>query len=237
MSTNGPLPSRPRTPAGSVLAAPLADQVFEILRGWIMTGELPPDHRLRVRDLAEMVGTSVMPVRDAIRRLVESGLVVHEPYKGARVRALDTHELENAYDARILLEGECARLGTLARDAGVADRMHEHWIALDEAARSGEILVALQKDEDLLDELYAASGNDVLIDIVHGLWDQCRPYKVLWADGTGDPGDVSHWHHKAELVDAVRNNDASRAEEIVRESYRSARDSLRTRLPAGEPSE
>ena len=78
----------PNSPV-AVIAAPLAHQVFDTLRGWIVNGQLQPGYRLRVRDVAAMVGTSVMPVREAIGRLVETGLAIHEPYKGARVRALD----------------------------------------------------------------------------------------------------------------------------------------------------
>src|SRR5699024_7025291 len=82
--------------------SPLSDRVFEQLREQVVTGLLEPGSRLRVRDLAEQVGTSAMPVREAVRRLVESGLAEHEPYKGARVRRLDLAELESAYEVRIL---------------------------------------------------------------------------------------------------------------------------------------
>jgi hypothetical protein len=56
-------------------------------------GELPGGTQLKVRDLAEQVGTSVMPVREAIRRLEESGLAAREPHKGAVVKSLTMPEL------------------------------------------------------------------------------------------------------------------------------------------------
>lgn len=217
-------------------SAPLADQVFALLHTWIVTGKIPPGARLRVRDIAAMAGTSVMPVRDAIRRVIESGLAVHEPYKGARVRVLEIGELENAYDARILIESACARLGAERADAALADRMQAHWSMLQEAARSGDVVESLSWDEKLLDELYSAACNDVMVEIIHGLWDLCRPYRVIWASGSGAPEDVSHWRYKPELIDAVRANDGDLAEEILRESYVSARDSLRDRIE-GVPAE
>lgn len=216
--------------AGAVFAAPLAEQVFDTMREWIINGDLPPGYRLRVRDIAESVGTSVMPVRDAIRRLVESGLVVHEPYKGARVRELDVAELEHTYDVRTLLEGECARLGALAAPPAVADAMEEHWAELERAAHAGNISEALRQDEEMLGALYTASGNDVLVDLIRGLWDKCRPYKIVWASQDKNH-DARIWHYKPDLIAAVRSNDGPAAERIIRESYRDAKTSIHASLP------
>lgn len=224
-------------PAGSlsVVAAPLAEQVFVTLRGWIVNGQLPPGYRLRIRDLAEAVGTSVMPVREAVRRLVESGLAVHEPYKGARVRGLEVSELEDAYAARVLVEGECARLGTNAAVPDLADRMHEHWVALEAAARAGDVTEALRRDELLLGTLYAAANSDVLLEIIRGLWDKCRPYKIVWASGATGAGDLSLWHYKPDLIAAVRATDGAAAERIMRASYKEAKDTIRATLARNQP--
>lgn len=222
--------STPDAQDSNVTVAPLTEQVFDTLRGWIVTGQLEPGYRLRVRDVAELVGTSVMPVREAIRQLVHAGLAVHEPYKGAKVRGLDVGELEHAYDVRILLEGEGARLGANAGGAAVADRMQDHWNALAQAALEGKVNDALLHDEHMLDELYQAADNDVLLDIVHGLWDRCRPYKVLWATDAAKRNDASVWRYKPELIKAVRDGDGDTAQEVIRHSYLIARNSLRTML-------
>lgn len=204
--------------------------MFALLREWIVNGQLQPGYRLRIRDLAERVGTSVMPVREAVRRLVESGLAVHEPYKGATVRGLDVSELEHAYDVRILLESECARLGTRAATPALADRMHEHWLELESAARADDITEALHQDELLLGALYTAAGNNILVDIIRGLWDKCRPYKIVWASGASGQGDIGLWHYKPELIEAVRNKDDGAAEDIVRTSYQQAKTAIRETL-------
>lgn len=215
---------------GAVVAAPLAEQVFDTLRGWIVNGQLPAGHRLGVRELSEMVGTSAMPVREAVRGLVEAGLAVHEPYKGARVRGLDVGELEHAYDVRILLEGESARLGAVAAGPEVVERMREHWVALEEAARAGDVTEALQRDELLLDALYTATGNDILCDIIHGLWDRCRPYKMLWVSDAAQRGDVHIWQYKPALIAAVEAGDGVEAEQVLKRSYTAAKSSLRALL-------
>ncbi|MEQ7739097.1 GntR family transcriptional regulator, partial [Escherichia coli] len=89
----------------------LTDQVYAMIHAAILSGDLPAGSRLKVRDLAEQVGTSVMPVREAIRRLEETGLAEREPHKGAVVKSLTLAELVHAYDVRRLLETEAAKLG------------------------------------------------------------------------------------------------------------------------------
>src|SRR5688572_29060773 len=100
-----------------------------------MSGELPAGARLRVRDLALQVGTSVMPVREAIRRLEEAGLAERVPHKGAVVRRLTLTELENIYDVRILLEAEAAGLGGAVVTPESCARM---WQLCDDMTRAVE---------------------------------------------------------------------------------------------------
>src|ERR671925_88174 len=91
----------------------MTDQVFTAIQDAIMSGEMPAGYRLRIRDIAAQVGTSVMPVREAIRRLEEAGLAERVPHKGAVVKGLTLEELVHVYDVRRLLEVEAARLGAM----------------------------------------------------------------------------------------------------------------------------
>lgn len=217
---------RPSTATRIVQAAPLSEQVYATLHGWIVNGDLPPGHRLRVRDIAERVGTSVMPVRLAVRRLVEVGLAEHEPYKGATVRGLDLDEIRQAYDVRIVLEAEAARLGAIAATPAVVARMDDHWARLDEAARRGDVIEALAHDEDMLDCLYDTTGNAVMSELIRGLWHRCRPYKIVWARSALAPGEPHIWHYKPALVAAARERDGAAAEAVIRDSYGDARATL-----------
>lgn len=210
------------------ITASLADRAFDLLREWIINGQLHPGYPLRVREVATMIGTSVMPAREAISRLVDSGLAVHEPYKSARVRGLSIEELEEAYAARILIEGECARLGSLAASPELISRMESKWASLQEATKAGNVRAALSYDEQLLDELYLASGNDVLRGIIRTLWDRCMPYKVLWLTGAGL--NISIWQYKVDLIEAARARDGDGAQDAIRVSYQKALDSIRTML-------
>ncbi|GGE13336.1 transcriptional regulator, GntR family [Gemmobacter megaterium] len=80
----------------------------------IRSGALAPGARLRETDLAERLGISRTPVREAIRQLEADGLVVHLPRQGATIRSLDHAEVVELYEMRIVLEGTAARLAARA---------------------------------------------------------------------------------------------------------------------------
>ncbi len=76
----------------------------------ILSGVLGPGARLRQEELAEVFGTSRIPVREALRALEYEGLVSSEPHRGFTVTALDADDVEEVYALRILLESEAVRL-------------------------------------------------------------------------------------------------------------------------------
>ena len=192
----------------------------------------PPASRLRVRDLAEQVGTSVMPVREAIRRLEEAGLAERVPHKGAVVKGLTSTELVHVYDVRILLETRCRPPGwSAARGRGQRGDV----AVVREMARAvddGRIVDALNHDEALLTVLYTAGGNPVLLDMIRGLWQRCRPYKILGARRALEASDATLWSFQPRIVEAARNHDGDAAAEITRESLLSAQDRIRATLDA-----
>ena len=128
----------------------LTDRVFDTIHTAIMSGELPAGTQLKVRDLAEQVGTSVMPVREAIRRLEESGLAAREPHKGAVVKSLTMDELVQTYEVRILLEVDAARRGGSAVTDDDCRAMSALCDQLVQAFDEGRIVEALDLDEEML---------------------------------------------------------------------------------------
>jgi DNA-binding GntR family transcriptional regulator len=210
----------------------LTDKVFSAIHEAIMSGELPAGARLRVRDLALQVGTSVMPVREAIRRLEEAGLAERVPHKGAVIRRLTLAELEHVYDVRILLETEAAELGGAVVTTESCARM---WQLCDDMARAvedGRTVDALNHDEALLAILYSAGGNPVLLELIRGLWQRCRPYKILGAQRALDSSDGTLWSFQPQIVRAARNQDHRAAATITRDSLLSAKARIKETLDA-----
>ncbi len=210
----------------------VADQVYDALSNKIFSGELAAGSRLRVRDLAEEVGTSVMPVRDALRQLVENGLAVTTPYRGARVREFTTSELIQIYDVRSILEVEATRQGAPRITTEQLSRMRESCERMRQAVANRDVTRALDEDEALLRHLYAAGGNRVLVSTIESLWRQCRAYKVIGARVAIERRDESLWSAQPLLIRALEDGEADRAVAINRESVAAAQRRLETVINA-----
>lgn len=207
-----------------------ADRVYDTIHQAIMSGDLPAGSRLRVRDLAAEVGTSVMPVREAIRRLEEAGLAEREPHRGAVVRALTREELVHIYDVRRHLESLAARLGAEQISAEDCDRMDALYADMRRALAERRPIDYLDRDEELLAVLYEASGNPVLVNLIRTLWQRCRPYKVVGAQAVVDADDDTLWRFQRELIDAARNGDGVAAEAVSSASLLDATRRIRREL-------
>ncbi len=84
--------------------ATLADAATAELRERILSGELESGAPLRLEELARSLGTSISPVREAVRKLESLGLAVHVAHRGSRVKELDVDDLRDTYEARLALE-------------------------------------------------------------------------------------------------------------------------------------
>ena len=211
----------------------LTDQVFQAIRSSIMNGEMPAGYRLRIRDIAAQVGTSVMPVREAIRRLEEAGLAERVPHKGAVVKGLTLTELAHVYNVRRLMEVEAARLGAQSIGPAEVEAMQQQYDLMRSAIEARQAIAVLDHDEAFLAVLYRASGNPVLVDTIRALWEQCRSYKIVGARATLQSDDRSPlWSFQERLLQAARNRDAAEAARVNNESLLNATDRIRDQLAA-----
>ena len=213
----------------------LNDQVFAALRDAITTGALPAGARLRLRDLAAEYGTSPIPVREAIGRLEQVGLVERVPHKGAVVVDLTDSELVQIYQTRLVLEVAATRLGSQAADDRTVARMRVEHGKMMTAVRRHDLLGALDRDEALLSLLYAAGGNAVMLELIGNLWRRCRPYKLL---GLGQQHDASVvadvWSHQGRLIEAVAAHDTGAAVAITQTSLNEAASRIQDQLSRSE---
>ncbi|WP_424931848.1 GntR family transcriptional regulator [Amaricoccus macauensis] len=99
---------------GQTSAAPQGNVAYQRLLEEVRAGRLNPGDRLRETELAERLGVSRTPIREAIRQLEADGIVTHVPRQGATVRSLDYAEVMELYEMRAVLEGTAARLAARA---------------------------------------------------------------------------------------------------------------------------
>ncbi len=209
---------------------PIGDQVYQVIEDAILSGRLAAGTRLRVRQLADMVGTSVMPVRDAIARLEEIGLAARAPHKGSVVREFSVCELIDIYSVRILLEVEATRQGASRVTAEDLAAMDRSFTELNAALTDGRVVDAMIADTRMLRRLYAASGNAVLAAHIETLWKQCHVYRVIGAEVAYAQNDMSMWKASGLILEAARRHDGEAAAQTNRERLHRAQRRLEVRL-------
>lgn len=107
-------------------AASAADIVYEALRKAIIEGDLAEGENLRQDHIAQMFNTSRIPVREALSRLEQHGLITTERYKGAVVAGLSIEEIEEIFEFRALIEAEVIRLAIPNLDRRTLDLARQH---------------------------------------------------------------------------------------------------------------
>lgn len=210
----------------------VGDQVFGAIHEAIMSGDLPAGQRLQIRQVAEQLGSSVMPVREAIKRLEEIGLVESQPYRGAVVRSFTTDEVLNLYEVRRLLEVEAATLGAAHATEEDVVRLREIRQQMEQSLNAQRDVDYLNKDEEFLTVIYAASGNPFLLESIDRLWRRCRSYKIFGARQEMKAGQPSELlRHQDDLIAAVEARDSAKAAQITKASLDDATARIRLALP------
>ncbi|MCC6793267.1 MAG: GntR family transcriptional regulator [Thermomicrobiales bacterium] len=204
----------PRT----VLAAP----VYEALKEWIMDQGLAPGSRLNIDSLAERLGTSPTPVREALTRLAAERLVQFVPFKGYSVMPLlDQRQLADLMHVRSLLEVDAARLAAsriILADLRVMEREQDAMAAEHPEPVFDAYRAYNQHDLVFHETMIAATGNTVLLETYRTL-----QVHTLLARLYHDRGEVDYQEsvkeHRA-IIEALRNRDAEAAGEAVRRHIR-----------------
>ena len=144
---------------------PLRDVVFEHLREAIIKGKLKPGERLMEMQLAEELGVSRTPVREAIRKLELEGLVIMIPRRGAYVADLSIKDVAETFEIRLALEALAASLAAERITPEECEEMDRLLERIGESIRQNDVKQTAALDEEFHNLLYQASRNDRLVQI------------------------------------------------------------------------
>jgi DNA-binding GntR family transcriptional regulator len=201
-----------------------SDRAVDQLRERILDGEYIPGERLGEVDLAEKLGVSRTPVREALRRLAAEGLVDITTNKGARVIEYPRHDLDMIFDIRGRVEGLAARSAATAATAAEIDELEEIATVLKARSEANELNEVYRLNAEFHSTLNGLAGSQVLTNTVGQLIHSPVLLRTLHSF---DPvaRQRSAGHH-LEIVAALRARDPEWAEAVMRAHLLAARASL-----------
>lgn len=206
--------------------ASVASIVFDALRNAIIEGELPEGEPLRQDDIARMFNTSRIPVREAISRLEEHGLVKTQRYKGAVVAGLSASEAAEIFDLRAILEPEIIRDAVPKLTDEQLAKAREHCVNF---STSKDPMEWGDLNRDLNAMLYSASTLKYFIDVANGAMDRVDRYiraQLVMSNGM----EHATREHFA-ILEACEKREAELASTLVKEHILGAKKSLLKHFP------
>ena len=204
----------------------LREQVKDVLLQRIVSGELEPGERLVETRIAQELGTSQAPVREALRDLELLRLVESEPFRGSRVRVFDEEEMIEVYPVRASLEELAARLAAEKLGGDVAS-LEVEFEAMRDAARRGDTNALVQHDIAFHRLIVEAAGNSVLEQCWKSLGVESRITISLYGTYM-DPAQAAERHVK--LIDAIRSQNPSAAAREARKHVEVSAKLARSRM-------
>ena len=193
---------------------PLRDVVFKTLRQAILTGELKPGERLMEIKLANKLGVSRTPIREAIRQLELDGLVIMVPRKGAQVAHITEKSMSDVMEVRLALDELTASLAC----ARISDEDKEMLVKachdFEDAVGSADLRKIASADVEFHDIILKAANNLRLSQIVNNLAEQMYRYRVEYLKDSSYHTKLAEEHEA--LTDAISRGDVDMAREVTR---------------------
>ena len=193
---------------------PLRDVVFNTLRDAILTGKLVPGERLMENQLAEKLGVSRTPVREALRMLELENLVELVPRKGAQVLDMSEKDITNILEVRSALEGLATSLACKKMTKEDLQQLKNMEVDFEKAVADNDVEHFVDIDEDFHDLIFAATENDKLINIFRNLRIQLYRYRMAQAKNNETSMSTIVAHHRS-IIRAIENHDAEEGASIA----------------------
>jgi DNA-binding GntR family transcriptional regulator len=178
------------------------------LRRAIAAGELRPGERVRQEEVANALGVSVAPVREALATLEQEGQVTYRPRRGYFVAELDLAELEEIYGLRQLLEERAARAALPELDDAAIERIADAARECEDAAESGDVAAELAANRRFHFGILEAPGQPQALRLIRLLWDSTEAYRAIYYNSPESRLSSLDAHER--ILEAIRDRDAAR---------------------------
>lgn len=209
----------------------LADRAAELIRERILAGDFASGDRLVEARIAEQLGISRGPLREALKQLASEGLVREEPRRGTFVATPTTEDVRDIYDLRAAIEGRAARLVISNGDPAAIEVLRRAVDEIGSAAEAGDLRKLVRSDYEFHEALCTASGNrrlhEAFVRNASALRILLRLEEERFYRSFREV-----WDQHRDLLAAIEAGDAAAAEAMFAEHLESARDRLLRHLAA-----
>jgi DNA-binding GntR family transcriptional regulator len=189
-------------------------QVLDSLRTAVITGELAPGSLYSVQTLATQLGVSRTPVREALIKLAQQGMVRFERNRGVRVLLTSLHDLEEVFALRLLLEPPAVQRAVTRLDPAQRRELRRTFAQMEKAAKADDEYTMFEHDRRFHRALLDASGNSRLARFVDGLRDMVLRRGVSTARESRGLDDIVAEHRV--ILELVESGDAEGAAAAMR---------------------
>ena len=193
---------------------PLRDVVFNTLRRAILNGKLKPGERLMEVHLANRLGVSRTPIREAIRKLELEGLVIMIPRRGAEVARITEKSLKDVLEVRRALDALSVELACERITQPDLERLGEACRNFERAVRGEDASVIASADVALHDIIVEATGNRRLQQLVNNLSEQMYRFRFVYIKEENQHDNLVAEHR--EIYESILNCDSERAAAAAR---------------------
>lgn len=210
-----------------------ADRVRDELRRLIISGALEPGQPLNEKHIAEQLGVSRSPVREALQRLVAERLLIAERNKAVTVKEFTEDDIREIYDARIAIENHAAAAVIAAgpgKVAEVCDRLTAALQTLQTALDTGDRLEIAQADLEFHQQLVRCGGNSRLTE-AYLLLSAETVTCMTWLEIAKPSGNELMQDHQ-DFIDALNSHDAVRMSRVIAHHLNLASTNLSASTPA-----
>ncbi|TWT27187.1 GntR family transcriptional regulator [Planomicrobium sp. CPCC 101110] len=220
----------------SLIAIELNDvkknSVYDYLYNAIRTGDIKPGQTLTERGLAEKLGVSRTPIREAIRRLEEQGLVTHVPHKGVKVITLSAEKVAQLYEVRELLEGLAARKLAQVHTPEMIAELNGFIERAEKAAFADNVKEMADINSGFHIALARLSKNVYLEVIMNMLQTQIALVMSTSLSHTGRP--LKNIEEHKMIISAIQSKDGDYAENTAKFHVRKSKENALKKIVEGE---
>ena len=211
------------TPVNLDAYKPLRELVLEAIREAIINGTLKPRERLMEIQLADELGVSRTPIREALRKLELEGFIVMVPRKGAYVADLSFKDIADVFEIRAAPGGAAAGLAAGELPTRVGE-MERYLVEKADAIARNDMERLVEVDTGFHDIIYRASRNERLTSIINNLREQIQRFRTMSLAYPGRSKRSLEEHRN--IIEAIQSRDAQLARQVAQEHIENAETSM-----------